>query len=543
MSVDYRRSYWGIFWIDASNEENAESSIASLGQEAGKGTNCAAAMHWLSRISKLWLLVIDNVDDPDMDVSKYFPAGGGGHIIITTRNPSVGIHTTIGDIRFTGMDPDEAVTLLLRSAYPHDDPNRSQQQKQTLAGGIASELGYLALALTHAGATIRRNIYTIEKYLHYYLGHRRKMMSYPKIRSAEEANIISIWEIPFQRIVRRTSTEHIDAVDLMHVFAFLHFESIPEKLLHGSWEGTDASTSKEKDFPEIFAIHSVWNEEASARFRRAIGILGDYSIIDHDPSKGLYSFHPVVHEWARDRLSVEEQKKWLNFTSAIIARCISTSLEASGQKFRRQLLPHIDSCLRALQSRYTFLPGTIVRAVEIENFASVYAENGLWKQAHTLQEAVVDFRIKVLGRRHEDTARAQRSLGYTLWNLFEIEGAIKIQVQVWRSRWLFRPSLVDWMTWPPWRPNHIPYCLALDDLTLTLWLAGIRDKSKQAGERAVSGLTRRLGPEDPRTLNAMFNLARTYLHLGDHRKSRELLLWVIRSRKHFFSEWIILIHL
>lgn len=492
-------------------------------------------MHWLSRTSKLWLLVIDNADDPEMDVSKYFPAGGGGHIIITTRNPSVSINATVGQIRFTGMDPEEAITLLLRSAYPQDDSNGSRQQKRPLAQGIASELGYLALALAQAGATIRRNIYTIERYLHYYLGHRRKMMSYPKIRSAEEANIISTWEIPFQRIVRRRSAEHRDAVDLMHVFAFMHFESIPESVFHSSWEVSEVSHFGSTELPGIFAVNSIGNEDASARLRRAIGILCEYSIIDHDPIKGFCSFHPVVHEWARERLAPEEQNKWLTYATAILARCISSSLEPSGQKFRRLLLPHIDSCLRALQSRHSSLPDTAKRAIEIERFASVYAENGLWKQARALQERVVDFRVKVLGRRHGETTRAQRSLGLTLWNLFEIEKAIRLQLQVLKSHWLFRPSFADWMIWPPWKPDHVSYCLALDDLTLTLWLAGIRDRSKQTGERAVNGLMKRLGPEDPRTLNAMFNLGRTYLHLGDQRRCRELFLWVIRLRKRFFG--------
>ena len=55
------------------------------------------------------------------------------------------------------------------------------------------------------------------------------------------------------------------------------------------------------------------------------------------------------------------------------------------------------------------------------------------------------------------------------------------------------------------------------------------------GERAVEGLKKRLGPEDPQTLNAMFNLARTYYHLGEHQKSHKLLIWVIRLQKRYFG--------
>ena len=46
---------------------------------------------------------------------------------------------------------------------------------------------------------------------------------------------------------------------------------------------------------------------------------------------------------------------------------------------------------------------------------------------------------------------------------------------------------------------------------------------------------KRLGPEDPLTLTAMFNLARTYHHLCDQRASRALMVEVLRKRKRLFG--------
>jgi len=446
-----------------------------------------------------------------MDVSNYFPAGGKGHILVTTRNPGAVVHATAGDFRFREMDPEEAITLLLKSAYPPNRPEHPDPNSRKLAQGIAVELGYLALALAHAGATIRRNIYTLERYLHYYLGHRKGMISLPHVKSADDANIITTWEIPFRRIVTRQSVEHKDAVDLMHIFAFMHFESISESIFQRSWNDLKGPNEKSVEYPGILRERPVWNEDAQARLRRAIRVLCDYSIIEHDPDKQVCSLHPVVHAWTRDRLSKPEQKRWLSCTAAVLARCISPELEPSGRAFRRLLIPHIDSCLRALGSQSPSFAETVERADELHRFASVYAENGLWKQARTLQRKVVSFRTKKLGRWHEDTIRAQRSLGYTYWNLADVKSAIELQSKVLKSRWWSRPSLVDWAVWPPWLPHHVSYCVALDDLTLTLWLAGRRDLSRKAGERAVKGLKRRLGPDDPMTLSAMFNLARTYV--------------------------------
>ncbi len=470
-----------------------------------------------------------------MDVSKYFPAGGAGHILITTRNPGSVVHATAGDFRFREMDPEEAITLLLKSAYPPNGPEDSNPNSRNLAKGIAVELGYLALALAHAGATIRRNIYTLERYLHYYLGHRKGVISLPNVKSADNANIIATWEIPFQRIVTRESVEHQDAVDLMYTFAFMHFESIPEIMFRRSWSDIKGTKSNFASSPDLLRNRPVWNEEAQAQLRRALRVLCDYSIIDHDPDKGFCSLHPVVHAWARDRLSQAEQRFWQDCTAAMLAHCISSDLEPSGRAFRRLLIPHIDSYLRTLSSQSLPFPATIERASELHRFASVYAENGLWKQARMVQRKVVEFRTIKLGKRHGDTLVAQRSLGYTCWNLFDVKSAIDLQVQVLRARWWSRPSVTYWTVWPPWKPDHIPYCVALDDLTLTLWLAGKRDLSKATGERAVRGLQKHLGPDDPITLSAMFNLARTYLHLGHQEKSHKMLVSVVRKRKQFFG--------
>jgi tetratricopeptide (TPR) repeat protein len=495
----------------------------------------ATALHWLSHCKQPWLLILDNADDLDMDLSTYYPNESNGHIIITTRNPNAIEHATVGHLRFRGMEPHEAIDLLLKAAYPASDQNSqvASPQKWQLAEGIAMELGYLPLALAHAAATVRRNIYTLERYLKYYLCQRKSTLSHSRLKSVDEINIIATWEIPFQKIAVRETIEHRDAVDLMHTFAFMHHETIPERIFQRSWESLNRTADSPDAFPDI--LQPAWNEGVQARFRRAIGVLCDHSIIEYEPSKGSCTMHPVIHNWARDRLVDSEQKHWVRCTMAILAHCISPHMEASGRQFRAQLLPHIHSCMQLYRSGYRGKFGTLETAAEMERFAWVYTEQSQWKAARQLQEDVILVRKKVLGNRHRDTIRAQRSLGHTLWNLFEIKAAISIQRKALNTLRWYRPCIAEWAIWPVWKPIHVPYCLALNDITLTLWLAGERKISRMTGERAVDGLRKRLGPEDPLTLNAMFNLARTYFHLGEEVKSHELLIWVLRLQKRFFG--------
>jgi hypothetical protein len=350
----------------------------------------------------------------------------------------------------------------------------------------------------------------------------------------DEANIITTWEIPFRKIVDRASIDHKDAVDLMHTFAFMHHETIPESIFQRSWAGLRSTIhSSTQPYPDV--LQSVWTEGAQARFRGAIGVLCDHSIIEYEPDKGLCTMHPVVHNWARDRLCDTEQIYWLRCTTTILAECISPNLETSGRQFRTLLLPHINSCLQLQKSQNSRDLETPRGATEMEKFAWVYAENGQWKSARQLQERVVQYRIKSLGRQHQDTIRAQNSLGQTLWNLFDIKAAGEVQRAVLDALRWNRPSFADWMIWPVWLPTHTAYCLALSEVTSILWLAGNRSLSKWTGERAVAGLKQRLGLEDPMTLKAMFHLARTYLHLGEKEKCHELLLWVLKRQKRYFG--------
>lgn len=436
----FYNSYWGVFWIDASCVENVESGFASIGQEVGKGANFAAGMHWLWKRRERWLLVFDNADDPDMDISQYFPVNGCGHILITTRNPSVIEFSTAGQIRFRGMDPEEAISLLLKSASSKEEKESPDQSRRGSPQRIVSELGYLALAITQAGTTIRRKIYTLEKYLNLYLGHRKVMMSNPRIASADEANIITTSEIPLERIIKRDSTEQRDAVNLLRVFAFIHFDNIPEEILKRSWSAIDSQTLEGNQF---YLLQPTHGEETQVRLRMALRVLYDYSIIDHEAKKFSCSLHPVVHAWARDRLCELDQRHWLSRTMELLALCISPNMEISGIKFRRLLLPHIDSCLRALRLQQPDFPESASRASNLEKFALVYDENGLWSTARTLQVKVKDFRLKRFGKRHLETIKAQRNLGETLWNLFEIRPAIMTQLEVLKA--LFGRDKCPWV--------------------------------------------------------------------------------------------------
>ena len=124
-------------------------------------------MHWLSNLGEGWLLIIDNADDTSIDLEQYFPKGNRGCVLITTRNPAHKIHGNVGPgyFAFQEMEGDDANALLLRAAH---QPEPWDADSSSWAAKITRKLGFLALALTHAGAAIREGLCTLRDYLTFY---------------------------------------------------------------------------------------------------------------------------------------------------------------------------------------------------------------------------------------------------------------------------------------------------------------------------------------------------------------------------------------
>ena len=59
-----------------------------IAEKVERESSEAAAKTFLAELDKPWLLIIDNADDPSMDLGDLFPGGERGVILITTRNPS-----------------------------------------------------------------------------------------------------------------------------------------------------------------------------------------------------------------------------------------------------------------------------------------------------------------------------------------------------------------------------------------------------------------------------------------------------------------------
>ncbi|MGW7614219.1 NB-ARC domain-containing protein [Streptomyces sp. NPDC054766] len=155
----HRGDYALIWWINAASPEEIETSLTSLAHTlvpewattVGRGTQVAWAMQWLAWHPG-WLLVYDNVEDPD-DLTPYTGALHQGHHLATSRR-TTGWPDSAPALTLGNLDPDDATTLLCRLVFKESNPTPREQAE---ARSLAAELGYFPLAIKQAGAYLAQN--------------------------------------------------------------------------------------------------------------------------------------------------------------------------------------------------------------------------------------------------------------------------------------------------------------------------------------------------------------------------------------------------
>jgi hypothetical protein len=293
---------------------------------------------WLSQKDH-WLLILDNADNPDLDVSKFFPARDRGTILITTRNRDLRKHQTAGTYCADQLPPKDAINLLLKTAAIED---LEGEEARKVAEGIVKELGYLALAIIQAGAVIRQGICSLDGFCDLYSKQKREVLESGRTTSQTEEyefSVFTTWEISIQKI-QETPGDHAKlALELLKIFSFMHFDNIQTDLFESAFKNSKYATG----IPEFGAsllpnlMPEGWN---GLLWGKALKLLLGFSLITTSHSD-LISMHPLVHLWSRERLSAPERAA--AWKTAFVTLSMSTTGDLAEEQNRRMLLPHLDS--------------------------------------------------------------------------------------------------------------------------------------------------------------------------------------------------------
>ena len=164
------------------------------------------------------------------------------------------------------------------------------------------------------------------------------------------------WEISMQEIEKRArgppgkqSLAAQSAIILHQCFAFLHNDNISEDIFKNAasnYTRRDIQKEKKKGMPlsitlldPKFLLLSEDRTWDKLQFREGIKALLSFSLIESHNK--LYSVHPLVHAWSRERILKSEISYFYYKVRALLSCSVHPSYEEDNYAFCAQLVPHM----------------------------------------------------------------------------------------------------------------------------------------------------------------------------------------------------------
>ncbi|KAK6358351.1 hypothetical protein TWF730_007695 [Orbilia blumenaviensis] len=233
----------------------------------------SAMLDWLQLPGNdAWLLIFDNMDDLDItDLQDYLPSHGNGTILITSRRQE--FYSLAKQNVLEGLGEESAVRLLLELAYiPYS------QDTALLAAQVVKLLGFMPLAISHAGCYIYRSKTPLKEYESRYNDAFLEVQSKKPVFGWDYLNgtAATTWEVSFLAVQKQDQ----EAAFILLVCSYLNPEEIFIDLLSG--------------------VNMDFGQLSKTQVAEKVNLLASYSLVRIIHSDA-FSIHPVVHAWTRER--------------------------------------------------------------------------------------------------------------------------------------------------------------------------------------------------------------------------------------------------
>ncbi|KAF8598777.1 TPR-like protein [Ceratobasidium sp. AG-I] len=542
-----------VFYLNATTRETISAGLAALAKATHAGTTPADGLSWLVSQEERWLLVLNNADDPELNLHDFFPECAHGDILITTRNQQMVAHTTglESECRVGGMKPDDALQLLLRTSRADD-----REETINIAKQLVGELGYFALAIVQSGAYMRARQCGVPEYYRIYQDARARMLRQrPSIQADDYGqSVFATWEISYRQLLPRVA-------QLLHIMSFWHHEGISEAFFEAASTETASyelhipltesqAATKTIIFAFLASLRSSSGKWDTLALKDLTDQLRAFSLLDYDTQSCSYSMHPLVQEWSRttasDAGTVRELSAW------VLSLCVNPEYSSEDYAFRRRILPH----LVALNSDHTQMVPELAFRLRL-----VYTEAGYTKQEEALLAIALQASRDALGNEHTATLACMHNLAAAFQQQGRLEEAVRLMTEVVevikRVQGHEHPSTLasmhnlaiayrDQKRWQEAEAlflevievekrvigaEHSHTLASMQQLASTYRRQG-RLSEAEALEVVVLETTQRMqGREHPDTLVAMFHLAVIFEAQGKLREAESLMVEVVNLSK------------
>jgi tetratricopeptide (TPR) repeat protein len=561
--ADAIHSYWAVFTIDATTPQLAAESYSVIGKIGGLEGTESSGKYFLSQVRDPWLLIIDNVDSHGIHLPKLLPPGNRGHVLVTTRNRDSQEYGNVGSMELGGLEKEEALYLLLKSARISTPWDISIE---TAANEVTKTLGYLALAVKQAGTAISQKLCNLTEYLGFYQYYRKKRqrastipgtISVETSSGSRQDDVYSAFDLSFDYLEGKQTVESQDAISILNIVSFYHFRNIRVDIFERALKNRQsftAPTFKEaldrRLRPPALLPRFLRRGAADAEplyVRAVLRELYMCSLINYEEGARGFYLHPLVHSWARDRIHQSQRTLWAHVALNTLLESVSLPLEEAKETdshFPRDIIPHLEECIAAcpveikapnsrlgrfgvvclnliLPTMRHILRGQALTAAKC---GYLYAQSGRFAQSAYYLSMVKDLTVQTMGYNNGTTQKAVLFLADILWGLGQLEDGITMQRQVVKVRTEHLGA------------SHRETLQAMAKLGHSFWLNGQYVESLRVLEDTAQTSSEALGPKHLDTLTALDHLGVTLGSWQRYRESKALHERVLEVRKHTLGE-------
>jgi hypothetical protein len=460
-----------VAWVRASDggTEDLAGLARALGlQVAGltPGEQASAVLAYLANTDRSWLLVLDNVTGPEALIG--LPNSGRGRVLVTSRHRG-GYHDFGTELAVDVFDAATARKYLLgRSGRGQDEA--------AAADGVAAALGYLPLALAHAGAHCEKaqGRPPFEDYLRFLEGLPAQELFDDNPEAFYEQTVAATWG---SSVLAAERTAPL-ARAALEMTAYLAPEPVPRCFFRTL---ADTSTAGQK------------------RVDDAVAALHSYSLVN--ATGDAVSVHRLVQKVVRDRLAADGQQAAARHAVEAVSHAAPAHPDLPENWPRwSALAPHVtalSSCLSVLG------PLDRARGIGLLNATcEFFLEAGVTDRALGLAQRAEEMSRALLDPDHPEALDARAMLAKCYRVTRRTDQAVSAGEAV----------VADYLR--VLGPDDRRSLEARASLASSYRSAGLTDEAIVAGEAVVADSIERLGPDHPGTIKARACLAAAYRRAG-----------------------------
>ncbi|PCD20291.1 hypothetical protein AU210_016159 [Fusarium oxysporum f. sp. radicis-cucumerinum] len=591
-----------VFWVHADSEATFLADYKTIGKKLGvderlDGLDLLDAVRNAIEGRPKWLIILDNADDlrffgvgrqvtaeeinehQNQNLHKYVPCTSQGTVLWTSRDAHIA-GTLVGarrSVEVRSMIMEEATVLL---AKIRDEPLTSKQASgEAGVDALLEELQCLPLAISQAGAYMRRLSMTAEQYLSLLRqGKTRwevlKVSDTDRHRRPEVSNsVLETWRISTERIREESEISY----RILHVIAYIDSQDIPYELVAAAARRCDEEDEEdEEDAISTRHVSDLEVLQAAARLKE----FSFLSLRQTDDGDRRYEVHKLVQEAIRYGLRVrgsaattvdkiievdggsgEDEGYYCGRALQVVDDLFPSSEPATWARCEQYLTHAIRVGEWAEVGRTEIKTATLLAKVSgflhdrgrwrenelvdsrawglrrgvlgekhpdtirsMANLATTYHAQGRYGEAETLKDEALELRREVLGEKHPDTISSMANLGATYHAQGRYGEAEGIYQEVLKLR---REMLGE---------KHPDTIKSMADLAATYHAQGRYDEDEEISVKVLELRRELLGKKHPDTIDSMADLAATYHAQGRYGEAERLHQTALDLRRHVLGE-------